>query len=48
MLHHRAHPWRRFYYSYLSNLRSRFLADVRSYREYYINLYNYITYNDVD
>lgn len=46
--HHRIHNWRRLYYSYLSNLRSRYLANLHRNREYYINLYNYLMYNDVD
>ena len=44
-LHHRAYNWRRFY---LAHLRSRYLAHLRRNREFYINLYNYLTYNDVD
>ena len=44
----RVHHWRRFYNSYLSNLRSRYLANLRRNREFYIDLYNYLTYNDVD
>lgn len=47
-VHHRAHSWRRFYDSYLSNLRLRYLAHLRRNSEFYINLYNYLTYNDVD
>ena len=46
--HHRAHLWRRFYKMYLANLRSRYFAYLRRNREYFLNLYNYLTYNDVD
>lgn len=46
--HHRAHLWRRFYDYYLAHLRSRYLAHLHRSREFYINLYNYLTYNDVD
>ncbi len=48
MLHHRALFTRRFYNSYLAHLRSRYLANARRNKEFYINLYNYLTYNDVD
>ena len=48
MLHHRALFTRRLYYSHLAHLRSRYLNHLRRYREFYINLYNYLTYNDVD
>ena len=44
----RTHNWHRFYYYYLAHLRSRYLANARRYRDFYINLYNYLTYNDVD
>ena len=47
-VHHRVHNWRRFYDYYLARLRSRYLADLHRNREFYINLYNYLTYNDVD
>ena len=47
-VHHRVRNSRRLYYSFLSNLRSRYLAYLRCNREFYINLYNYLTYNDVD
>lgn len=47
-VHHRIRYSRRLYYSFLSNLRSRYIAHLRRYREFYINLYNYLTYNDVD
>ena len=46
--HHHALNLRRLYYSYFSNLRSRYFAHFRRNREFYINLYNYLTYNDVD
>ena len=46
--HHRTRNWHRLYYNYLAHLRSRYLAHLRRYREFYINLYNYLTYNDVD
>ena len=46
--HHRAYLWRRFYDYYLAHLHSRYLANARRYRDFYINLYNYLTYNDVD
>ncbi len=48
MLHHSTHNWRRVYNSYLASLRSRYIANLRRNREFYINLYNYLTYNDVD
>ncbi len=48
VVQHRTHIRRRLYYSYLSKLRLRDLANVRCNREFYINLYNYLTYNDVD
>ena len=49
MLHHlHALSMRRLYNSYLAHLRSRYLADLRRNREFYIDLYNYLTYNDVD
>lgn len=44
----RAYHWRRFYNSSLARLRSRYLAHLRRNREFYIDLYNYLTYNDVD
>ena len=48
MLHHRTLFTRRFYNSYFAHLRSRYFANVRRNREFYIDLYNYLTYNDVD
>lgn len=47
-VHHRIHNWRRFYDYYLAHLRYRYFAHLRRNREFYINLYNYLTYNDVD
>ena len=47
-VHHRTHSWRRFYNYYLTHLRSRYFAHLRRNREFYIHLYNYLTYNDVD
>ena len=46
--HHPALSTRRFYKMYLANLRSRYFAYLRRNREYFLNLYNYLTYNDVD
>ena len=48
MLHHRALHIRRFYNSYLAHLRSRYFTHLHRNREFYINLYNYLSYNDVD
>lgn len=44
----RTHNWRRFYDYYLAHMRYRYLTNARRYREFYINLYNYLTYNDAD
>ena len=46
--HHRTHSWHRFYDYYLAHMRSRYIAHLRRNREFYIHLYNYLTYNDVD
>ena len=46
--HHHTHHWHRVYDYYLAHLRSRYLANARRYRDFYINLYNYLNYNDVD
>ena len=46
--HHRNHNRRRFHDYYLAHLRSRYLANLHRNREFYINRYNYLTYNDVD
>ncbi len=48
MLNHSANNWRRLYDYYLAHLHSRYFAHLRRKREFYINLYNYLTYNDVD
>ena len=46
--HNRNHNWRRLYDYYLAHLRSRYFTHLHRNREFYINLYNYLTYNDVD
>ena len=46
--HHRNHNQHRFYDHYLAHLRSRYFTHLHRNREFYINLYNYLTYNDVD
>lgn len=46
--HRCTHNWRRVYDYYLAHLRSCYLANARRYRDFYINLYNYLIYNDVD
>ncbi len=46
--YHPALSIRRSYKTYLANLRSRYLTNLRHNREYLLSLYNYLTYNDVD
>ena len=48
LTHIHARNWRRLHHSYFKNLRSRYYANIRRNREFYINLCNYLTYNDVD
>ena len=48
MLNHRIHNWRKLYNSYISSLRCRYFTNVHRNMEYFINLANYLIYNDVD